>query len=515
MPSEPTVAMRGIRKSFGLVEVLHGVDFEVLPGEVHVLAGENGAGKSTLVKILSGVYPDYSGELLLEGRPTRFSNPSDAARAGIATIHQEFSLVPTMSVADNLFLGREVIRRFGRVDFGAQMAEAYRLLADAHLECRPDQLAEELALASRQMLEIVRALARNSRLVVFDEPTSALSEPEAESLFARIDALKRQGRAVIYITHRMEEIYRLADRISVLRDGSIVGAATPDRLPPAALVSLIVGRDLAAARAPELRPDGDTVLDVRDLRVAHASVASRAVVDGVSFTVGRGEILGLAGLQGSGASEVLHAVFGALGERTTGSATLHGAPFAMRSPQHSVERGVVLLASDRTTLGLAPDMSVLHNISLSSLGRFSARFGWVQRKAERELVLVSARRFALKAPSLDAPVRLLSGGNQQKACLARCLLAEPRVLLLDEPTRGIDVGAKADIYRLMGDWAQRGIAMVLITSELDELLALADRILVLHRGRIVSALHRETASKDAILGAAMGQSQSVHVGGAA
>ncbi|MEW5982238.1 MAG: sugar ABC transporter ATP-binding protein [Acidobacteriota bacterium] len=512
---EPIVAARGIRKAFGAVEVLHSVDLDVLPGEVHVLAGENGAGKSTLIRILSGVHTVFSGELFVEGRPRRFAGPGEAARAGIATIHQELSLVPTMSVADNLFLGREVTGRFGRVDGGTQTSEAARLLAEAHLDCRPDQLAEELPLSSRQMLEIARALARDSRLVIFDEPTSALNEAEAGALFARIDALKRQGRAIIYITHRMDEIYRLADRISVLRDGRLVGTSEPDRLPPAALVSLMVGRDLTATTAPRSRADRETAFAVQDLRVAHATVPSRAVVDGLSFTVGRGEVLGLAGLRGSGASEVLHAVFGALGPRASGTASLLGEPFPMRSPRESIERGVVLLASDRNALGLAPDMSVLHNVSLSSLGRLSSRLGWIRYAAERTAVLATIGGVSLDALSLDAPVRTLSGGNQQKTCLARCLLAEPRLLLLDEPTRGIDVAAKADIYRLVGAWAERGIAVVLITSELDELLWLADRILVMHRGRVVSELGRDGTSKDAILAAAMGHGGSAAFGGAA
>jgi ABC-type sugar transport system ATPase subunit len=500
----PVLAARAIRKSFGPVEVLHGVDLDVQAGEVHVLAGENGAGKSTLIKILSGAYTDFSGELLLEGRPRRFSGPADAARAGISAIHQELSLVPALSVADNLFLGRERTRRLGWVDVRAQRMEAADLLAGAGLEIDADQPVEELALSSRQLLEIARALARDSRVVIFDEPTSALDEPETGRLFARIDALERQGHAIVYITHRMGEIYRLADRISVLRDGVLVHTASPDRLSADTLVSLMVGRQPASTPAPTPQPDREPALEVRDLRVRHALVPTRNIVDGVSFAVGRGEVLGLAGLRGSGASEVLHAVFGSLGRRTAGTFSLFGAAFAPRDPRDSVGRGVLLLPGDRKTQGLAPDMSVLHNVSLSGLARVTGRAGWVRRQEERGIVARTARGIALDVASLDAPVRTLSGGNQQKACLARCLLAEPRVLLLDEPTRGIDVGAKADIHGLVREWAARGIAVVVITSELDELMALADRILVLHRGRTVSVFTRETASREAVLSAAMG-----------
>ena len=500
----PIVSMRGIRKSFGPVEVLHGVDFDVRAGEVHVVAGENGAGKSTLVKILSGVHADFSGELRVGDRPRRFSRPADAVRAGIATIHQELSLVPTMSVADNLFLGRETAGRLGRVDFGRQAAEAARILADAGLDCAPGQLVGDLPLSARQMLEIARALARDAGVIVFDEPTSALTEREAESLFSRIAALRQQGRGIVYITHRMEEIYRLADRITVLRDGSLVGTATPDALPPPVLVRWMVGRDMGPVPGPAEAGRCDVALEVRDLGVAHPSIASRRVVDGLSFTVRRGEIVGLAGLQGSGASEALGAIFGAMGRRAAGTVRVDGRPFPMRGPREAIARGVVLLTNDRKTLGLAAALSVTHNVSLASLPRFTARGGWVRRGAERAAVGGVTRELRLRAPSLDAPVGTLSGGNQQKAYLARCLLAGPRVLLLDEPTRGIDVGAKADIYELMRAWVARGIAIVLITSEMDELLTLADRVLVMHRGRLAAEIPRETATKDAVLAAAMG-----------
>ena len=508
MTNDPLITMQRIHKSFGAVEVLHGVDFDVRPGEVHVLAGENGAGKSTLIRILAGVYDDWTGAVEMQGRALRLAQPRDAVRAGIATIHQELSLIPSMSVSDNLWLGREMRDRFGRVRFAAQEAEATRVLAEMELEISPRQLVAELPLSSRQLLEIARALGRDAVLFIFDEPTSALGEHEVEPLFARILALKRRGCGVLYITHRMEEIYRLADRITVLRDGRLVGTAAPQDLPPAELVRWMVGRDPGAGRgAPATgRPErtAEPALRVDALRVAHPQIADRPVVEDVSFSVGRGEIVGLAGLQGSGASEVLHALFGALGRRASGRAALGGEPFAMRSPRESVARGLVLLTSDRNGTGLAPDLSVTHNVSLASLTRLSNRAGWVFRRREREAVADLARGFRLDAPSLAAPVRTLSGGNQQKAYLARCLLPEPRVLLLDEPTRGIDVGAKADIYALMREWVGTGIAILLITSEMEELLALSDRVLVMHRGRLTAELTGADATKERVLAAAMG-----------
>ena len=523
-PSQPLVDMRGIRKAFGPTEVLHGVDFCVLPGEVHVLAGENGAGKSTLIKILSGVYGDFSGEMMVAGESHRFLHPSQAVRSGIATIHQELSLVPTMSIADNLFLGQERTGPVGGVDFRAQEAAAARILEETELEFSPRQLVGELSIAGQQSLEIARALAREARVVIFDEPTSALGEHEVEVLFRRVDELRNQGCGIIYITHKMEEIYRLADRITVLRDGALVGTAPASEVPPEELVRMMVGRDLAVERGPSPDEDPDNavstpaVLEVKNLRVTHPRIRTRTVVDGVDFTLRAGEILGLAGLEGSGKSEVLHALFGALGSRASGEVRFAGASWPLRRPGQSVAEGMVLLTNDRKSLGLAPEMSVTHSVSLSSLARFSDSSGfpwipgWVRRQDERESVEAVTGDFRLSAPSLDAPVRTLSGGNQQKVYLARCLLSEPKVLLLDEPTRGIDVGAKADIYELIRTWVEEGIAILLITSEMDELLTLSDRILVMHRGRITAEHGRGAATKDGILAAAMGHGGGATVG---
>ncbi len=398
---DPIVIMRGIHKSFGPVEVLHGVDLEVLSGEVHVLAGENGAGKSTLIKILSGVYDDFTGELYVGGRPQRFAHPNEAVRAGIATIHQELSLVASMSVSDNLFLGSEAAHRFGFVDFGSQESEAARILRETGLDFSPRQLVEELPISSQQMLEIARALARDASLVIFDEPTSALNEHEVDSLFERIIELRRRGRGIVYITHKIEEIYRLADRITVLRDGAPVGTAAAGELAPEDLVKWMVGRDLAAPGAGRPQPAAEPALEVQDLHVAHPAIKARSVVDGISFTLRRGEILGLAGLRGSGASEVLHALFGALGRRVTGRVRLCGKRFPLRGPRESVQRGVVLLTNDRKSFGLAPDLTVTHSVSLAGLSRFCNRGGWVRREEERQAVQSLTREFRLSAPSFE------------------------------------------------------------------------------------------------------------------
>jgi len=503
MRAEPLVVMRGVRKSFGAAEVLHGVDLDVRPSEVHVLAGENGAGKSTLIKILAGVYGDFVGELIVGGRARRFARPHDAVRAGIATIHQELALVPSMSVADNLFMGRELTRRWGWLRVAEQEAAAQRILGAMALDVSPRDLVASLPLSTRQLLEIARALARDARVFVFDEPTSALQEHEVESLFARIADLRRRGCGIVYITHRMEEIYRLADRITVLRDGRVVGAALPADLPANRLVQWMVGREPGERPVRTRGRSPRAALEVENLVVSEPGSRRRHVVDGVSFTVRQGEIVGLAGLRGSGTSDVLHALFGALGSRASGQVRLCGDSLPMRNPRAAITRGIMLLTSDRKGTGLAQDLSVTENVSLASLARYSTAVGWVRRREERAAVARMTSGFRLGA-SGSTPVRTLSGGSQQKVYLARCLLAEPRVLLLDEPTRGIDVGAKADIYALMRQWVEPGIAIVLITSELEELLTLSDRILVMHRGRVAAELEGSKATKERVLAAAMG-----------
>ena len=513
MSDAHVLRMRDIRKSFGPVEVLRGVDFDVRSGEVHVLAGENGAGKSTLIKILCGVYQDYSGDVELDGVVRRFRDPTEAARAGVSTIHQELALVPTMSVADNLFLGRERTDRVGRVDFAGQRCNAYGILQTAGIDAEPEEEVGRLPIPVQQAIEIARALARDLRLLILDEPTSALDEREVTLLFERLSTLRKSGCAIIYITHKMGEIYRLADRITVLRDGRTVGTAPASELSHTELVSWMVGRVVEETAPEPARSRIDApALRVNDLSVPHPTLPGRNVVEGVSFAVGQGEIVGLAGLQGCGASEVLQAVFGVLPRGAGGALRLHGSPFTPVSPADSIERGLLLLTNDRKALGMAPDLSVTHNASLAALQAFTGPGGWLDRAGERRAVRELGERFALGVPSYDAPVRTLSGGNQQKVYLARCLLARPRVLLLDEPTRGIDVAAKADIYRLLRGWAAEGIGIVLITSELSELLTLADRIVVMHGGRIVTEFLGGEATKELVLAAAMG---GTHDGGTA
>jgi ABC-type sugar transport system ATPase subunit len=493
------IEMRGISKSFGGAPVLRDVTFEVQAGEVHVLAGENGAGKSTLMRILAGAETDFVGEILIAGGRASFRGPLDAIRAGIATIHQELSLVGPMSVADNLLLGREP-GGLGRGGRRAVEQAATRMLAAVGLEVDPASPVESLPLATQQLVEIARALGQDARVLVMDEPTSALDDRDARLLFEQVIRLRERGKGVVYITHRMEEIYTLADRITVLRDGARVGTAKPAELGRDALVRWMAGEAAPAAREAASGVQEGVALEVHDLRVDGR-------VHGVSLTAQRGEIVGLAGLRGSGVTEVLHAVFGSLERPTSGRVTLGGSAYDARSPGRSIAHGMVLLPGDRQGSGLCPDRSVIENATLASLERYVRR-GLVDATAQRAAVSALVDRFRLRVPSLDAPVSALSGGNQQKVCIARCALASPRVLLLDEPTRGVDVGAKADIHAAMRGWAREGLAIVVASSETEELLELCDPILVLSRGRAVARLEGAARTREAIVAAAIGHARA-------
>ena len=497
------VEMRGIGKAFAGVRVLEDVRFELRPGEVHVLAGENGAGKSTLMKILCGVYAEYEGEIRLDGRLVRFKSPHHAFRHGIAVIHQEMSLIPDLSVVDNIFLGREPVRRGGWLDRTGQRAKAREILDQLGLDLDERRPAADFPVAIRQMIEIAKALTFAADIIIMDEPTATLNEPEVERLFALIAKLKAQSKGIVYISHKMEEIYRLGDRATVLRDGRFINTALLSDLPQEEFIRWLVGRKLDQQFPSRRTSPGATRLDVTDFPLPDPAGRRKAAGAGVSFRVAAGEILGFAGLQGSGNSELFHGLFGACGDPGGGRVTLDGQPFRSVSPAHSLRQGMALLTNDRKGNGLVPALSTTRNITLAALKKFSPQ-GWLQPRAE--LTAATAQRDALniRVASLDQEVGELSGGNQQKVVLAKWLETAPKVLLLDEPTRGVDIGAKHEIYELMNRLTATGISILLITSEMPELLALADRILVLHRGRIVAEFDRAAATPEKITQAAMG-----------
>jgi ribose transport system ATP-binding protein len=443
------------------------------------------------VKLLSGVFGSYEGEVRVEGRRVRLHRAEDARRAGIATLHQELPLVGQLSIADNLFLG-ESSGFFGRVPHRALRERASSELREMGLELDPSRLVETLTLAERQLVAIARAVNQDAKVVIFDEPTSALPEPDAERLFERVRSLTRAGRAVIYISHRMEEIYRLATRISVLRDGELVCSSVPEKLPEASLVEAMIGRPLEHAELRCRELSGEPLLRVRGL--------TGGVLLGLDFEVARGEVLGIAGISGSGASELLRALVGDL-PRTVGEVSLGGQPYAPTHPRAAVERGVLYLPSDRAK-SVFPELDLPTNTSLSSLGRFT-RLGVVARGRERAAVTPLLERLALGPFMKRRRARELSGGNRQRLALARCLLAEPRLLLLDEPTRGVDVAAKQQLYRVIRELSDSGVSVLWIASEIEELIEQSDRVLVLSRGKIAGEFTGESASRAAVLDASM------------
>jgi ribose transport system ATP-binding protein len=492
------LVMRGIGKRFAGVTALSDVSLTARPGEVLALMGENGAGKSTLMKILGGVQPPDGGEILVDGKPVTFEGVGDARRCGIVLIHQELMLAPNLDIAANVFLGNEGRRRWlAPLSRGETHARTAELLARVGLDCPPATLVGALSVGQRQMVEIARALSVSARLIVMDEPTAALSADESKRLFAIIHQLRAEGVAIIYISHRMEEVLELSDRIVVLRDGRNAGELARAEATTDKIVALMVGRELSGGYFPP-RPDPPpagraTLLEVHDLLVPGAP-------GGITFNVRCGEILGFAGLVGAGRTEVAQTIFGVTPARG-GSMTLDGRTFAPRRPRDAIDRGVYLAPEDRKRHGLILPMSVAQNTSLPDVGHYN-RWGWLDRRTERRVAQAEVTRMATKTPSLETAVATLSGGNQQKVVLGKWLAMRPRLLILDEPTRGIDVGARAEIYRHIAALADQGIAVLMISSDLEEVMGLSDRVAVMRERRLVGILERAALSAER-LGAMM------------
>jgi rhamnose transport system ATP-binding protein len=493
---EPLLQVAGIEKSFPGVHALSGVSFEVAPGEVHALLGENGAGKSTLIKIVSGVYRPDSGSIYVDGRELRFEKPDDARRAGIATIYQELLLFPELTVAENVFMGHAPKTRFGSLDWAEMRTKTEALLAslDIH-DLAATQIVGALSVGNRQRVEILRALSQDARLLIMDEPTAALTEYDVKRLFEIVRRLKSRGVGIIYISHRLDEIFGLADRVTVLRDGAHVGMRRVADTSSSELVQLMVGRHIENLFPKVAAHLGAPVLEVRDL-------VRRPMTKSVSLTVRAGEIVGLAGLVGSGRSELAQTVFGVT-PAESGQILVGGQEVRVRSPGEARALGIAYVPEDRGTQGLVRPMSVLHNFSLASLSRLS-RGGFIDRNAEETLAREGVARFSVKASSLGQIVGKLSGGNQQKIVLGKWLANNPKLLILDEPTRGIDVGAKAEIHRLMSVLAGQGLAILMISSELPEVLGMSDRVLVMREGRFVAEFARAEATPEAVGAAMMG-----------
>jgi ribose transport system ATP-binding protein len=489
---------RGVRKHFPGVQALDGVSLTVRAAEVLAVIGENGAGKSTLMKILAGIQPPNSGELLLDGKPVVFAGTADAMRRGVVLIHQELNLADNLSVAANLFLGRE-LTRLGWPDRRGMSARSRQLLERVGLDVPPGRRVGELPPGQRQMVEIARALSQAARVIIMDEPTSSLTQRETERLFAVIADLKRAGVAVVYISHRLGEVGAVADRVAALRDGRNSGELARQEISHRRMVELMVGRDLKQFfhRAhPPARADGPPRLEVRQLRYAGGPDTS------VSFALRGGEIVGMAGLVGAGRTELAESLFG-LRPVTAGEVLLDGRPVALRSPARAIAAGLLLVPEDRRAHGLVLELSVRQNLGLPNLDRLS-RLSLLVPGREEALARGLCERLRVRTPGLDQTVGLLSGGNQQKVVLGKWLARQPRVLILDEPTRGVDVGAKSEIYALMDELAGAGVAVLMISSDLEEVLGMSDRVLVLHEGRLAGELAREELSERAVMHLATG-----------
>ena len=488
--SEPAVRFEQIGKRFPGVQALSGVSLEIAAGSCHALCGENGAGKSTLGKILAGLQSPDEGRLHVFGREVHFSSPHDAIAAGIAMVHQELAFCDNMSVAENLCLG-SIPRRRGLVDFAEMERRAKVLLAETGTALDVHGRLGALSIGHRQMVQIAAAVGGGARVIVFDEPTSSLSQVEAERLYALVGRLKQRGVTCIYVSHRMSEIFALCDTVSVLRDGGHVATRTTAGLTEGALVEMMIGRSLAAyIPSPRTPEQGDEVLRAEGL-----SAPGR--FEDVSFTLRAGEVVGLAGLMGAGRSEIACALFG-LEPLSSGEIFWRRSRVRIGDPQQAIRVGIGLVPEDRKRQGLVLSQSVMHNTSLPTLQRLS-RFSWIWRQRERSQTSALFDRLRVRTTGLDAVVAGLSGGNQQKVVLAKWLAARPHVLILDEPTRGVDVGAKSEIHTLIGELAARGTAILVISSELPEILQLSERILVLREGRLVGEVRREDATQDGLL----------------
>ena len=496
--------MRGISKTFPGVRALDEVSFALQRGEVHALCGENGAGKSTLMKVLAAVYPTgtYDGEILIDGVARHFAGIRDAEKAGIAVVHQELSLVSEMTIGENIFLGREP-RRFGVIEWEALYSNAQKVLDELHLNLRPDVPVGHLGIGQQHLVEIAKALSRDARILILDEPTAALTDAEAEILFAILGGLRKRGVGMVYISHKLDEVFRLADRITVLRDGRTVSTDATSALDKGRVIARMVGREVTDLFPTVTRTPQDVVFEARGVTVGDPNVPRKLLVDDVSFAVRRGEVLGIAGLVGAGRSELLMGLFGGHEGTVRAEIFVDGKRIEIRHPFDAIAHGIGFVTEDRKRYGLLLDQSLVMNATLAMLPLSGKQL--TDTDAETAAGERALRELRVKTPSVFVPAMTLSGGNQQKVVLAKWLLTNPKVLFLDEPTRGIDVGAKQEIYLEINRLAARGIAIVLVSSELPEVLALSDRILVLHEGTVTGEFTRTEATPEQVMACATGQ----------
>jgi len=495
--SQKLLQMSGIEKRFAGVHALKGVDFELESGEVHALLGENGAGKSTLMKILAGIYPVDEGEIFIEGNKVSINSVKDAQALGISIIHQEISLVPHLSVAENIFLGKEPVTKTGWIDWKKMIEETRKTLQQFGLELSPEVPVKKLTVAQQQMIEIIKAVSFRAKMIVMDEPTSSLTEKEVEFLFQTIGHLKEQGVGIVYISHRMNELFAITDRITVLRDGALIGTVRTKDTTADQLISMMVGRELTQYYIKDTAPEngGEIVLSVHNL-------SKKGVLNDASFELKKGEILGFAGLVGAGRSELMKCIFG-LDAFDEGEIRIDGKPLIIRNPNDAIKHGIAYVTENRKEEGLFLIRSVQYNITIKVLDKFIKWFR-VNARYEDQKTRQFINELSIKTLNPDQEVRNLSGGNQQKVLISRWLATNPRILILDEPTRGVDVGAKAEIYAIMNRLVKEGVSIIMISSELPEVINMSDRIAVMYKGGIRTILNRDEFSQETIMHYATG-----------
>ncbi|MFD2762096.1 sugar ABC transporter ATP-binding protein [Lentibacillus juripiscarius] len=497
MAETPFIDMQGITKAFSGNQVLKKVDLSIEQGEVHALVGENGAGKSTLIKILTGIHKRDGGTVKLNGKEVHFSHPKEAEQEGIMVIHQELNIIPHLTVAENMFLGKDITYGksgiLNKKEMKKQCTDYLRKLGVSNID--PDEVAGDLSVGKQQMIEIARAISTNAELIVMDEPTAALTDREIENLFEVVESLKSQGVAIIYISHRMEEIFQICDRITVLRDGQYIGTESIDSLDFESIVKMMVGRELGERFPERKHTAGDVIFEVNDL-------ARKGQFHDIHFSVREGEILGVAGLMGAGRSEIMETIFG-YAKKQRGSVRLNGEELTIRHPSDAIKAGIGFITEDRKSKGLLTEFSIRDNIALTNLKSVSSN-GVIASKREQQLVQELMDRLGVKATGSGQETKSLSGGNQQKVVIAKWLGIRPKLLILDEPTRGVDVGAKKEIYSIMNELTESGVAIIMVSSELPEILGVSDQIMVIHEGTVAGILNREEADQEKIMAAAAG-----------
>ncbi len=496
MNQTPIVEMKNIHKSFFNVQVLKGVDFDLVPGEIHALMGENGAGKSTLMKILTGIHKSNSGEIHYKGNLTEYHSPKEAEKAGIAVIHQELNIIPYLTVAENMFLGKELRRQpFGILKTKEMNEKTREYLNRLGIDLDPQMEAGDLSVGQQQMIEIARAIAADTEVLIMDEPTAALTDREIETLFTVMNQLRKEGVAIIYISHRMEEIFRMCDRITVLRDGQSIGTKVTSETDFEEIVKMMVGRELGE-RFPERTAEiGEDRFVVKDLSL-------EGLFQNISFNVRKGEILGVAGLMGAGRTEIMETIFGAR-KKTGGRIYMDGKELNIRKPHHAIEAGIGFITEDRKDEGLVLGLTVRENLAIPNLKKLSKSAVIVKQK-EKQWTEEMIQKLRIKTSGPEQEVKSLSGGNQQKVVFGKWLGIEPKLLILDEPTRGVDVGAKKEIYSIMNELTEKGFSIIMVSSELPEILGMSDRVMVIHEGKLTAILDKKEASQEKIMEAATG-----------